>query len=211
MNEREGICRLLAWASPTGGWPGASGKGGESPGFAKTVPYTWLALSHPSFSQCLFNLDYCFLSGFLWVVLHDISSLPFNKADIHAILFIKRLQCAGHYACLQGHRRGERTTLSGSRGSQVTQSLNLLEWCLPGVGSEPELEGGGALGGSEEGLLGPQGAGHDVARGILIGSAAEGVPPSGSALLERSRQITLPQQSAAPEAEAGGVRGASAG
>ena len=42
--------------------------------------------------------------------------------------------------------------------------------CLPRERAEPELEGGGALGGSE-GFLDQCRAGQDVARGILIGSA----------------------------------------
>lgn len=44
--------------------------------------------------------------------------------------------------------------------------------CLPRERAEPELEGGGALGGSE-GFLGPCREGRDVARGILIGSAGK--------------------------------------
>lgn len=44
--------------------------------------------------------------------------------------------------------------------------------CLPRERADPELEGGGALGGSE-GFLGPCRAGQDVARGILIGSVGK--------------------------------------
>lgn len=126
MNEREEICRMRAWVGTTGGWPGGSGRWGEPPGFAKNSALHLTCFPPPIFLVMPFHLRLRFLSGLLWVVLHGISSFPFNNADIHAILLIKRVHCAGHYACLQGPHRGETTTLSWSRGSQLSQSLNSL-------------------------------------------------------------------------------------
>lgn len=155
MNEREEICRMRAWVRTTGGWPGVSGSGGEPPGFAKNSALHLTCFPPPIMLEMPFHLRLRFLSGLLWVVLHGISSFPFNNADIHAILFIQRVHCAGHYACLQEPPRGETTTLSGSRGSQVSQSLNSLGGrACARAGLRTRARGGRGLGRLGGGLIG---------------------------------------------------------
>lgn len=144
-----------------------------------------------------------FLSGLLWVVLRGISSLPLNKADIHATPFIKRLHCAGLDARLQGSRRGERTNPSGSRGSRVTQSQTRSA-AAGGGWTQSRGPGGRGFGRFGGGPIGAAGGGTRRCYGDADRFRREGGPPAGPAPLERCRQIRFPQQSAAPEAGASG-------